>query len=428
MINNNLNHQSTHSKKPYILGRKNSKVEGLLYIGHFHALDTSLGSPVFMDILHPHICLISGKRGYGKSYTLGVLIEEISKQTPEIRRNLSTILIDTLGIFWTLAFPNTRQYDYLKQWNLDPKTFHITVFTTNIHDKPFLKSENITLKHLLIKTSQLSPLHWCQLFDIKPTDSLGIIISKAILELQHDNKNYTIDEVIKKINSNDSWNLIQKTAVENLFSTAKSWDIFSEEGMDFKELLKQNTIHVIDLSEIDNDFLKSIIVSVIADSLFYLRVQARKTMELNEMGLSKLKKYVPLIWLAIDEAQLFIPKKKTSVCKTILKDKWMRQGRQPGLSLMLATQKPSLIDPEVFSHSDLIYCHRLTADEDIQSLKRIHPTYMKDDIHHLIQKIGSDKGVALVIDDTKESVHLVKIRPRQSWHGGGNPSVLNLNI
>ena len=105
----------------------------------------------------------------------------------------------------------------------------------------------------------------------------------------------------------------------------------------------------------------------------------------------------------------------------------MRQGRQPGVSLILATQKPSLLDPEVFSHADIIYCHRLTAEDDINSLQKIHPTYLHGNIQEFIKKIGKEKGVALVIDDTRESIHYVKIRPRQSWHGGKEPSAVPIN-
>ena len=101
----------------------------------------------------------------------------------------------------------------------------------------------------------------------------------------------------------------------------------------------------------------------------------------------------------------------------------MRQGRQPGLSLIVATQRPSAVEPEVLSHSDLIICHRLTAQEDIDMLGLIRPTYMRGDIAGAIKKMGHEKGVALLVDDTSESVHVIKVLPRVSWHGGGEPVI-----
>jgi hypothetical protein len=82
------------------------------------------------------------------------------------------------------------------------------------------------------------------------------------------------------------------------------------------------------------------------------------------------------------------------------------------------------LESEVLSHSDIIICHRLTAQEDIDALSRIRPTYMHSTIKESIKKIGDEKGVALIIDDTSESAHIIKIRPRLSWHGGAESLVI----
>ncbi|MFO8078514.1 MAG: ATP-binding protein [Thermoplasmatota archaeon] len=427
MIGENTNKKQILSQKSYILGRCDQKPDAALYIGNFHALDSSLGSSVFMDVRHPHVCLICGKRGYGKSYTMGVLVEEIAKQKPSVRKNLSIILVDTLGIFWTLSFPNKQQETLVNQWGFSIKGFDIQLFTCSKDHMIKNANKRVHIKKLLIRTADLSPLHWCQLFDIKPTNTISIVIAKAVLHLQKKQEEYTINDIINQIKNDESVDGISKTAAENLLTMAESWSIFSKIGVDITNLLNNKTINIIDLSGIDNDYLKTIITSIIADKLFNRRVDARKITELNNMKLSHEKNDTPLVWLAIDEAQLFLPRNKEFLSKTILKDRWMRQGRQPGLSLILATQKPSLIDPEVFSHSDLIFCHRLTAGEDMQSLKQIHPTYMSGDMKAQIAKLGSEKGVALVIDDTQEFVNVIKIRPRQSWHGGGEPSVLDFS-
>jgi len=67
----------------------------------------------------------------------------------------------------------------------------------------------------------------------------------------------------------------------------------------------------------------------------------------------------------------------------------------------------------------------LTAQEDIDALSRIRPIYLHGDIQESLKKIGSEKGVALLIDDTSESVHIVQLRPRVSWHGGAEPVLLS---
>ena len=132
----------------------------------------------------------------------------------------------------------------------------------------------------------------------------------------------------------------------------------------------------------------------------------------------------PMVWLFIDEAHIFVPAKTESLASGVLINRCLRQGRQPGLSLILATQRPAGLHPDVISQSDLLICHRLTASDDIQALETSRPLYMQENLQAYLKKMGSERGVALIIDDHSESVHLVRIRPRISWHGGGEPSAL----
>ena len=153
-------------------------------------------------------------------------------------------------------------------------------------------------------------------------------------------------------------------------------------------------------------------------------MKSRKLHEQKKMGFKVEKEGIPMVWLAIDEAQLFLPDGKPTLGKEVFINQWMRQGRQPGLSLLMATQRPSALDQEVLSHSDIIICHRLTAQEDIDALSKIRPTYMHGTIRESIKKVGDERGVALIVDDTSESSHIIKVRPRLSWHGGAESLVI----
>ena len=61
-----------------VLGNEENPGEGLLSIGNYMALDHSRGAAVYLDALKPHAILICGKRGYGKSYTMGCMLEELA--------------------------------------------------------------------------------------------------------------------------------------------------------------------------------------------------------------------------------------------------------------------------------------------------------------------------------------------------------------
>ncbi len=410
--------------KTYILGRKEKTLDATLNIGRYYSLDSSLGSNVYMDILRPHIVFICGKRGYGKSYTIGIIIEEIAGLENRLKENLGVVVFDTLGIYWTTKFPNKKDINLIKKWNLTPQGFKIDLFVPKKYIKKY-EENKIQVKPYSICVSELSAIHWCQLFDIKATSSLGIVLTRAILKLKNEKTLFSISDILNCIKLDKRSNDQIKGAAENFFAYAESWGIFDKKGIKITELVKRKKISVLDISHLPNPILKDIVASIIGKKIFEERVKERKVHEKKKMGFNVEEKGIPMTWLAIDEAQLFLPADKKTLGKEVFINEWMRQGRQPGLSLILATQRPSSLDNEVLSHADIIICHRITAQEDIDALSRIRPTYMYGTIEESLKKVGDSRGVALIVDDTSEAAHIIKFRPRLSWHGGAESVIFD---
>ncbi|MCX6750815.1 MAG: DUF87 domain-containing protein, partial [Candidatus Pacearchaeota archaeon] len=63
---------------------------------------------IFTDVIRSHVILVAGKRGSGKSYTLGVLAEELSILPKEVSQNIASLIFDTMGIYWTMKYPNEK--------------------------------------------------------------------------------------------------------------------------------------------------------------------------------------------------------------------------------------------------------------------------------------------------------------------------------
>lgn len=405
------------TKKEYILGRREKTDVGCLNIGRYYALDSSLGSDVKIDVLRPHVILICGKRGYGKSYTIGVFIEEIANLKENIKENLGVVVFDTLGIYWTTSFPNKAESDKISKWSKNPNGFKINLFVPKKFVDKY-KENKIQATSFSIKVSELTGFHWCKLFNVKPTDPLGIVLTRAVLKIQEINLCYSISDLLNIIKNDDRCDNYIKIAAENFLYSAESWGIFDKKGVSISSFIQRGIISVLDISHLPNPVLKDIIASIIGEKIFEERVKERKLAEQRKMGINTGEKGIPMVWMFIDEAQLFLPGDKHTLSKDVFIGEWLRQGRQPGLSIVMATQRPSALDSEVLSHSDIIVCHRLTAQEDIDALSRIRPTFMIGDISESIKKVGDERGVALIVDDTSESSHIIKIRPRLSWHGG----------
>jgi DNA helicase HerA-like ATPase len=97
--------------------------------------------------------------------------------------------------------------------------------------------------------------------------------------------------------------------------------------------------------------------------------------------------------------------------------RWVKEGRQPGLSLVVATQQPSAIDSEVLSQCDVILSHALTTRDDKTALNRLTKDYMRNEIKTYINQIART-GQAVFVDDDAENIDMTQIRPRVSKPGG----------
>ena len=412
-------------KKIYILGRRDRTSDGILNIGRYLALDGSLGAEVYLDALRPHVVLICGKRGYGKSYSLGVIVEEIAALEEAVKSNLASLIVDTLGIFWTLGIENSREADLLRNWYYSPQRYGVEIFVPCTFAGEF-EERGIECKPFSLKASELDAFDWCSMLNISPLEPLGVLLMRAVQELKDMGKPFSIEDIALHIVEDKRAQSNVKDAAENYLLAVEGWGVFDKQGTPVSELIKRGRISILDLSCYGHALnIKSAILATLARQIYDERIKARRNQLLAEMKKIPLKEEIPMVWLFIDEAHIFLPRDGETLATGVITNEWLRLGRQPGLSLVLATQNLASLHREAISQCDLLICHRLTAHEDIQALSEIRPAYMREGIADCIKRIGQEKGAALLIDDTTETMHIVKIRPRKSWHGGSEPSALD---
>lgn len=410
--------------KQYVLGRRDTNIAtGTLNMGRYLALDKSLGSDVCIDALRPHVILICGKRGYGKSYTMGTMIEELASLSPEVKSNISALVIDTMGVFWTMRNKNEKEAKLLERWGLPSQGFDVDVFVPAGSVKQY-DDQHIRVKPFSISASGLSGYDWCSLFGVAPVSPLGVLLIKTIDDLTEKNCDFSLSDITDAAGRNEYADPTIVNAARNYFRAARSWGIFDEKESGIADMLQGGRVIILDLSSLENQNIRAVTVRILGKNIYNERIRARRAYERMEMGDAAVEKGIPMVWMFIDEAHMFLPRDNDTPATNVLVNEWLRQGRQPGLSVVFATQRPAALHPDVMSQSDIIICHRLTAQDDISALEAIHPTYMREGISDQLKKMGTDKGVALIIDDTSEAAHLVKMRPRKSWHGGEEPSAL----
>jgi len=391
-------------------GREGTIVLGKHLVGTGE--DAHLTTSVLLDVLRPHVLIISGKRGYGKSYSMGIIIEEVLKLPEKTKENICALVLDTQGIFWTMKSPSEKDADLLNDWNLKPKGFDIYVCVPEGQEKTFSDAGVEFDASFSFLPSELTADDWVSVFDLKPNEPLSILLQRSISKLSG---NYTIDDIVSKISEQKGFDN-EKMALENMFEAAKTWGIFGEAMM--PPILEPGKVTVLDVSLTPQN-VRSLMLALISRKIFEERVMARRKEELAEIEMTSLKR-VPLCWIFIDEAHNFIPDEGHPPSLEIMQ-RIIKEGRQPGISLILATQRPEKLHSDAIAQCDMIISHRLTAKPDIDSLKAIMQTYMLYDISKYIEELPKLKGTAIILDDNSERIYKIRMRPRQSWHAGASP-------
>ncbi|MFB6208082.1 MAG: ATP-binding protein [Candidatus Nanohaloarchaea archaeon] len=372
-------------------------------------------NPIYFDLARPHVMGIFGKRGTGKSYSMGTIAEEL--QNADVSQNLSTIMIDSMGIYWSMKRPNERAAAMLENWDMKPEAFDAEVYIPRGQVQEFDEKEMPYDDTFTINPGELVARDWAMAFDIELNSKRGILLERVISKLKEKfGTDYDVDTIMEGL---EKFDFDEETVkgLENRFMNAKEWGIFGEESS-LDQFTTRGELSVVDVSMYD-ELVRGLIVGILAKRILRQRMEARRMEELNEMqGLEKNE--MPIVWMLIDEAHEFLPNKgKTPASAPLLE--WVKIGREPGVSLALATQQPAKLHPNALSQCDILLSHRLTAKQDIDALGEIMQTYMRYNLKHYIDSLPDRAGTGLILDDNSERVYPVQMRPRKSWHAGGTP-------
>ncbi|MBW3019459.1 DUF87 domain-containing protein, partial [Candidatus Woesearchaeota archaeon] len=374
-----------------------------------------------------------GKRGSGKSYSLGVIAEGIATMPEHYRSQLSALILDTMGIYWTMKYPNNQDSDLLKQWKMEGKGIPVVIYTPiGYYDK--WKEEGIPTDHpFAIKPSELSPEDWNLTFELRATEPLAVFIESIIHDLKETGREFSIQDIRNAVDAADEDRTL-KSAAENRFRSVQGWGLFSTEATPIKELIKPGQVTVLDLSayaiQPNGWRIKHLVTGVLSMKLFIERMKARKeeeyeavTQAVHYIEQEKKKPRMPIVWMLIDEAHEFLPNRgKTTSSAALIT--LLREGRQPGIAMVMATQQPGKIHTDAMTQSDVILAHRLTAKIDTDALGNLMQSYLRTGLDKELENLPRVPGSCIAVDDVNERMYPLRVRPRFSWHGGSAPGLL----
>ncbi len=318
-------------------------------LGHYRARDGSHGAPVSVDLDRPHAALVVGKRGAGKSYTLGVLAEGLAAVDGVV-----PVVVDPMGGFRTLdASPVDARV-------VEPR----------------------------VTADALAPRAWCRVLGLDPGSGPGSLVWQAAADRN------SLAGMRAHVADADVPGATRRAAANHL-GLAASWGVFDGDGLAASDLAAGPL--VLDCAGLGRAPTNAAVAAV-AESLYAARVAGSVEV---------------LPWLLVDEAHVAFDGVAADGLRQIL-----TRGRQPGVSLVAATQRPSALPDVAHSQADLLVAHRLTNRADRDALAASRPSYMDGTF---AGRMPTDPGEALVVDDATESVHALQVRERETPHGGTSP-------
>ena len=367
------------------------------------------GEKVFLDTIKPHVIFICGARGSGKSYTMGVIVEGLA----EVNDAIAGIVIDPIGVFWSMKRANyaEKEVEELKKWGLEPKGFKNVRVLVPIGVKG-LPRESFD-GFFSIKPCELRTSDWCFAFDIDRFSPAGLLLDLAIKKAGEE---YSIEDLVRVISTDPELQSKEKgfskqtrRGLISRLESAKYWGIFSERATPIEFIAQPGQITIIDTSFLEEP------VAALVTGILARKLLSRRKVESRKEALGEPSTFPP-VWLFIDEAHTLIPKdRKTAASDSLIE--YVKQGRKPGCSLVIATQQPSAINSEVLSQLDLMFVHQLVFEDDIKAVSKRMPANMPKEWN--VGFIRSLKvGEVIVGDRETTSAYFVKIRPRKSYHAG----------
>ncbi|MEI6434427.1 MAG: ATP-binding protein [Bacteroidota bacterium] len=366
-----------------------------------------------------HIAVI-GSTGSGKSHTLATIIQKaVSEKSGEFALNNSHVIIFDIHSEYKSAFPDANFIDVknlvLPYWLLNSEELQELFLDTdsNDHNQRYIFKDavvNNRKKQFKGSDDEKSKIHFDSplFFDIDFVLEYSISKNTEVIDTGEEYVSGAKKGQPKTTQGSLHGKLTNfVNRLENRINDRRLDFLLSEKSktITFEETLKSligykdgsnKNITIIDLSGVPFEVL-SITVSLISRILFeygYFYKRLRNSKNPAE----KVNNDIPLL-LVYEEAHKYVPNSELAKYRSSKNsiERIAKEGRKYGVTLLLASQRPSEISETIFSQCNNFIAMRLTNPNDQGYVKKLLP----DTLGSLIDKMPSLKaGEALLIGES----------------------------
>lgn len=382
----------------YVLNKKQRDDVGSAHIGGL-LLRAQNAVPVVLDVkelVSTHMAILAGT-GSGKSYTAGVLVEELLRPY----NRAAVLIFDPHGEYGTLqgiqghpTFQGDDGYDPKVQV-LSPNDIRIRVSSLDFYD-------------VLALLPAMS-------------DRQQSILDKAFRNLtrQRQGKSrWSIQDLISEVYAADRQTDEDGNEKAGSSAPALEWKLERLERSDYfhpfqhltpQDLFQPGQVTVLQMNEISQDE-QQVICAAILRQVNHARMNTQK-----EKLAAGDESYLPYpVFILIEEAHRFAPAHEPSRCKSVLRT-ILSEGRKFGLGVGLITQRPGKLDSDVLSQCMSQFIMRIVNPVDQESLKYGVEAAGRD----LLKELPAlTKGQVIISGLCINTPVLCKVRQRLTQHGG----------
>lgn len=342
-----------------------------LQVGNLETND-EISIMVDPEDFYKHFAVLA-QTGAGKSYTVGVLIEEM------LEDDFPVLILDPHGEYSSLKQPNPE--------NDEPQSYKVKEYSPNT-------DINREALPLAFSSVNLDKKELTTLIPDSLTNSQMGVLYNSLKRLKEKDEDYNLLDIQDAVSQEDStakWNLL------NYLEQLDDSGLFSENPIDLKDLVEPGRATIINLKAVEPEPTE-MTAYMLAKKLFDLRKKNR----------------IPPFIMVIEEAHNFTPEKGfgQAISNPIMR-KIASEGRKFGLGIGVISQRPARIDKNVLSQANTQFILRVTNPNDLKAISKSFEG-VTSEVEDMIKSLPP--GVAFLLGN--DYPVMTDVRLRKSMHGG----------
>mgnify|MGYP001792116250 FL=1 len=355
--------------------------------------------PVALDVkelVSTHMAILAGT-GSGKSYTAGVLIEELLRPY----NRAAVLVFDPHGEYGTLG----DMRGHLAFQGEDGYAPQVKVLTP----------DDIRIR--------MSSLDYYDIMTLLPnmSDRQQAILNKGFTILKRHRQGdyrWDVNDLIRAVNEADTSEDDDGNPKIGSSAPAIEWKLERLANSPYfdrmnhlspKDLFEPGQVTVLQMNEISQEEQQVICAAVLRQS-YQARMNTAK-----ELVSAEDETYLPYpVFILLEESHRFAPAHEPARCKQVLRT-ILSEGRKFGMGVGLITQRPGKLDSDVLSQCMSQFLMRIVNPVDQESLKHGVEAAGRD----LLKELPSlTKGQVIISGACVNTPVLCQVRQRLTQHGG----------